>query len=403
MKKNVASQRIYVFAFNYSTGAPVTGDAAQITMEISKDNGAFAAITDTNPTELAHGRYYFDVTQTESNADIIVCDSVSSTSNVVVLVEGGNTIVTVPSYFADLGIASDGDLNKVNTLDGHTAQTGDSYAIVNNGTYGLSAIETLVDEIESRLTAARAGYLDLLNTYLDMAISTVDGHVSDTFDDVGDVKTVVDYILADTSELQADWHDGGRLDLLIDAIKVVTDSLATMYEDVTGYRWTAHALGVLNNISVAQVNVECDTAISDAGLLTAVSNIATILGRIIGTLASGTHNPQSGDAYTRLGANGAGLTALGDTRLTNLDATVSSRSSHTAADVITALWLKVVDGTKTFGKMIKTLNAFVRGNSTRTLEGTTVTQTFAKEDGTTPQLTGTIEEDGTRTTTVEAD
>lgn len=35
---------------------------------------------------------------------------------------------------------------------------------LDNATYGLSAIETLVDELESRLTATRAGYLDFLAT-----------------------------------------------------------------------------------------------------------------------------------------------------------------------------------------------------------------------------------------------
>lgn len=43
--------------------------------------------------------------------------------------------------------------------------------------------------------------------------------------------------------------------------------------------------------------------------------------------------PQTGDSFARIGANGAGLTALGDTRIANLDAAVSSRSSHSAADV----------------------------------------------------------------------
>lgn len=38
------------------------------------------------------------------------------------------------------------------------------------------------------------------------------------------------------------------------------------------------------------------------------------------------------DAYARIGANGAGLTALGDTRLSNLDATVSSRSTYAGTD-----------------------------------------------------------------------
>lgn len=40
---------------------------------------------------------------------------------------------------------------------------------------------------------------------------------------------------------------------------------------------------------------------------------------------------QTGDSYARIGAAGAGLTALGDTRLANLDVTVSSRNA-TAPD-----------------------------------------------------------------------
>lgn len=65
------------------------------------------------------------------------------------------------------------------------------------------------------------------------------------------------------------------------------------------------------------------------------SGVTTLLGRVVGTIASGTHQPQSGDAYARIGANGSGLTSLGDTRLANLDATISSRlasSSYTAPD-----------------------------------------------------------------------
>lgn len=54
------------------------------------------------------------------------------------------------------------------------------------------------------------------------------------------------------------------------------------------------------------------------------------------TLTTYTNNtPQSGDAYSRIGANGSGLSALGDTRIANLDATVSSRladASYTAPD-----------------------------------------------------------------------
>jgi len=69
------------------------------------------------------------------------------------------------------------------------AQTGDSYAIVNSGTHGNAALKVLIDAIDD--------FLD----------------------------TEVAAILADTNELQTDWVNGGRLDLLIDAIKAKTDSL----------------------------------------------------------------------------------------------------------------------------------------------------------------------------------
>jgi hypothetical protein len=72
------------------------------------------------------------------------------------------------------------------------------------------------------------------------ALSTLDGKV-DTVDnlldtEIGDIiaalvilddfmDTELAAILADTNELQVDWVNGGRLDLLIDAIKAKTDSL----------------------------------------------------------------------------------------------------------------------------------------------------------------------------------
>jgi hypothetical protein len=48
---------------------------------------------------------------------------------------------------------------------------------------------------------------------------------------------------------------------------------------------------------------------------------------LVDTLTTYTGNtPQTGDAFARLGAAGAGLTALGDTRLAHLDADVTSRT-----------------------------------------------------------------------------
>jgi len=137
--KNVAGQKIGVFAYDKTTGAAKTGDAANITGYLSLDFGTAAAVTDTNPTELSSanmpGWYVFDLTQAETNAESLVIAPKSSTSNIVI------------------------DQIQVHTADSLVA------------------------------TAA--------------ALQTVDDNV--------------DAILADTNELQTDWVNGGRLDLILDA------------------------------------------------------------------------------------------------------------------------------------------------------------------------------------------
>ena len=70
-----------------------------------------------------------------------------------------------------------------------------------------------------------------------------------------------------------------------------------------------------NATALASVNAEVDTALNTAipGSPTANSvneRIATMDGLLLGTVAAGTHTPQTGDAYPRLGAAGAGLTAV---------------------------------------------------------------------------------------------
>lgn len=61
------------------------------------------------------------------------------------------------------------------------------------------------------------------------------------------------------------------------------------------------------------------TPLSTMELLTAVTTLTTYTG----------NTPQTGDAFGRLGVAGVGLTNLGDTRIANLDATVSSRGTST--------------------------------------------------------------------------
>ena len=89
--KNVASQKLAVYAYDPTTAAGTdpskTGDAANITAQISKDGGVSAATNDVNPTELDAtdhpGIYIFDLTQAETNADMIIVSAKSATANIL--------------------------------------------------------------------------------------------------------------------------------------------------------------------------------------------------------------------------------------------------------------------------------------------------------------------------------
>jgi len=149
--KNIASQKIAVFAYDTSADAPKTGDAANISAQISKDGGATAATNDVAPTELdatdAKGIYIFDMTQAETNADMVILSAVSATANItlepmIIYTEGVSTearlaeldaanlpadldtvkTATVTTIPATLGTPTDTDLaTDIANVDGNTS------------------------------------------------------------------------------------------------------------------------------------------------------------------------------------------------------------------------------------------------------------------------------------------
>jgi hypothetical protein len=86
MNRNRSGQKAAVYAWDSANVQGKTGDAAQITAQISLDGGASAATDDTNPTELDAtdhpGIYLFDLTQAETNAKLIIITPASSTSDI---------------------------------------------------------------------------------------------------------------------------------------------------------------------------------------------------------------------------------------------------------------------------------------------------------------------------------
>lgn len=100
MFKNVTSQKIALFAYDSTTGAPKTGDSANITPYVSKDYGTVTVLGTTTATEMdatnAKGWYSFVLTQAETNGDALLFSAKSSTANAFLV---GQLIFTDPASF----------------------------------------------------------------------------------------------------------------------------------------------------------------------------------------------------------------------------------------------------------------------------------------------------------------
>ena len=117
--KNVSNQKIHIYAYDSTTGAPKTGDAANITAYVSLD-GTANAVDATNPAEVdatnMPGLYVFDLAQAETNCNAFALVAKSSTSNIRI----------EPIIGFTTGEAA--------------TQTGDSYAVVSHADYGLAKL-----------------------------------------------------------------------------------------------------------------------------------------------------------------------------------------------------------------------------------------------------------------------
>lgn len=118
----------------------------------------------------------------------------------------------------------------------------------NTSTYEIQAADSYLDGY----TSTRAGYLDELSST--------------------NMPADLDAVLADTNELQGDWVDGGRLDLILDSRSTQT-SVNTIDTNVDAILVDTAEIGVagagltdLGGMSTgmkAEVNTEVDTALSD--------------------------------------------------------------------------------------------------------------------------------------------
>lgn len=204
--KNKA-QKLPVFAVD-SSGAPKTGDAANITAQLSKDGGACAALSDTNPTELdatnAPGIYLFDLTQAETNADLLVVCAKSTTSGVTLRPV---IVFTEPEQRVAASVA--GDVAGKILGGGAGTITGTGARVVDANGNAVAPAATALSN--ATWTDARAGKLDNVDVTVSSRLPTAT------------------YVAPDNTSLLA--------------VKTTTDRLATtMEQDGAVHRFTANAL-----------------------------------------------------------------------------------------------------------------------------------------------------------------
>ena len=184
-------------------------------------------------------------------------------------IEGGDATdginAACDTAISDAALATAANLTTVDTVvDG--IQTD-----LSNGTDGLGALKTLIDAVDTVADAVKAVTDNLPNsgaltdlataaalTTVDTVVDGIQTDLSNATDGLGALKALID--TADTA---------------VDAVKAVTDNLpdSGALTTISGY---VDCLPVtLNNVSAADVNAQCDTAISDAALGTA-ANLATV-------------------------------------------------------------------------------------------------------------------------------
>lgn len=119
MDRNTSGQKLTFFAFTPADGLPKTGDAANITIYVSKDDGTVTALTDSSATEIDAtndpGSYVVDLTQSETNGIKLRFSGKSSTSGVVVVPQ---TIYTTPAGHSTVTIANNAMAANMTRLGG---------------------------------------------------------------------------------------------------------------------------------------------------------------------------------------------------------------------------------------------------------------------------------------------
>lgn len=318
-----------------------------------------------------------DATTAAQKAVAVISDYAGATKTITLLNDPGiftMAVTDIVTIIADravkptvdnrtLGVAADGDLLEVNTLTGHTAQTGDNFARLGapagaSVSADILTIDNLVDDLESRL-----GTPSNLGSGATVAANLVD--IEGQTDDIGaagggltaipwnaawdaEVQSEVDDALVarflDKLVLAAGTADSGSTTTMVDAARTEADA------DYWKGRLIVFTSGVIVGqcAIITDFNATTDTFTFAPALTQAVATQTYVIlpgisvwdDTLAEHLAAGsTGNAlnaagSAGDPWTTAlpGAYGAGTAGkiVGD----NVNATISSRASQASVDAI---------------------------------------------------------------------
>ena len=159
LQKNIAGQKVAVFAWNSVDNAPETGDAANITAFISKNGAAGVATSNTNPAAATNmdGLYWFSLSQEETNTGLIAIYAVSATDNILI-----DPVVIYPSTATLLGA---GAISFTYTIREDDEDTGDPIEGVNIWVTTDEAGSNIIARGDSDSSGQVTFFLDAGNNY----------------------------------------------------------------------------------------------------------------------------------------------------------------------------------------------------------------------------------------------
>lgn len=326
-----------------SDGNTEVADLTITEIEISKAGGTFAAPNGSATLTLDDDGFY-KLALTTSDTDtlgLLVVKVVDATA-----MTWGERYQVIAANAYD-GIYGSGDYLQVDAVQVEgtdatdtlgTAQTGDAYARLGapagaSISADIAALPTAAEnraEMDSNSTQLAAIVADTNELQTDdypttlatlataAALATVDSNVDAILVDTGTtlpgtlstisgyIDTEVAAILADTGELQTDWADGGRLDLLLDGASSAGDPWTTALPGAYGAGTAGAIIGALTEPIDANVTQWLGTAaatpntagvpIVDVGYVdgnAATDNTAALVDAILDELLSGHSTPGS--------------------------------------------------------------------------------------------------------------